>query len=150
MSGRLVALGFTVAIAVVVGLSAWRYVDQWREGPGPRLRRDCTSLVDTVMAENPTVSRFELEAELDKRGVKAPAPPSTLPTGDSKAELDRWLLREASEQAEAQKRYEAAWAEIRKNSAYQPAWDAALKKKRGEAITDCIVKRAQREGVTIN
>lgn len=149
--GRSIAIVVALAVATTAGVAAWLTLSRWGEGPGPRLRRDCTSLVDTVLAEDRTVSRFELEAELARRGVKAPPFPQYPQRADTKEELEKWLHgRGEYGRYEAEKKaYDARWKEIEESPAYQPAWETVFAKKRDEAIRDCIVSRARREGVRI-
>lgn len=115
------------------------------------MRRDCASLVDAVLAEDRTVSRVELEAELAQRGVQVPPFPAYPKTSDTREELEKWLYRrgEWGRYDAEMKAYDARWKEIEEGPVYQPAWEAVFAKKRDEAIKECIVNRAQREGVTI-
>jgi len=48
------------------------------------------------------------------------------------------------------KAYDAKWAEIKKDTRYNEAWEAVFKEKRAKAITDCILNRTRREGVSVH
>jgi MoxR-like ATPase len=103
------------------------------------------------MAQAPTVPRYELESELSRRGVEVPQPPQPAKKPVSDAELERWLQKsgEYGEEAKAMKQYDAAWEKLRASPAYRAAWEAAMARKRDEAVTDCVVSRAAREGAKL-
>jgi hypothetical protein len=153
-------LAISIMVALVTGFFASQYAPRWSNEPGPRLRRECTSLVDTVLNENNTVRRAELEEDLIKRGVNVPPPPSFpsekasvgpsagLSEGatEAKKDLDYWFSEEGEA---ARKAYEAKWDEIKNTPAYDLAWEAVTAKKRSKAIKDCVLSRARKEGVSI-
>ena len=145
---RTIALAIGIAVLLSVLATLFLPPLPWRndDGPGFKLRRDCASLVDSVMNEDRTVSRAELRAELKQQGVDVPALPSR--DLDSPIGPKTWLTKVGDRDA-ARKAYEAWWEEIRSRPTYQPAWEAAFSKKREKAIKECIVNRAAREGVTI-
>ena len=146
--------------------------------PGPRIRRECISLVDTALNEDPTVRRPDIEHELKKRGVTVPPFPARaelglgdasqsepIPAAAQKSEhayreylqkkereqIDRFVESRLSGKYEAaMKAYDAKWAEIKKDTRYNEAWEAVFKEKRAKAITDCILNRTRREGVSVH
>jgi Uncharacterized conserved protein related to pyruvate formate-lyase activating enzyme len=120
-----------IIVSVAVGFGAAEILHQSRGGLGPKLRRECVSLVDTVMAGDRTVSTAALKEEFAARGIVAPQHP-TIWTDEA-----------------AKKAYDAKWEELRQHPAYHDAWNTVFARKREEAVKDCILNRAQREGVTV-
>lgn len=161
-----------IAVAVAVGLLVSQFLPQWRDEPGPRLRRECVSLVDTVLNEDRTVPKFDLEEQLRKRGINVPPFPSDPPLPPesesaraaalkSESEYRKYLKAKERERRDrfmdseldrnyeaAMKAYEAKWEEIRNTPAYNEAWGTVFNEKRNKAIKDCILTRARREGVS--
>lgn len=100
-------LALSIAVAVVIGLLVSQYLPLWRDEPGPRLRRECVSLVDTVLTEDHTVRvrSGDLEEELIKRGVNVPPDPffrsKIVAPGATEAELEKSLNFLVSKEYEA-------------------------------------------------
>ena len=145
-------LALSVAAALVIGLLVSQYLPLWRDEPGPRLRRECVSLVDTVLSEDHTVRSGDLEKELIKRGVNVPPDPfSRSKNAPGATEAEKSLNFLMSKEYEAEKKaYDAKWDEIKSTPAYNLAWEAVFSEKRSKAIKDCILTRARREGVSID
>ena len=136
------AIAVAIAVAVPVGLLALLYVYQQYMAAGPRLRRECVSIVDTVLNEDRTVPTDELMNELKKRGVTVPTYPPDTPGYD----LQRWIEQSEAREA-ARKAYDEKVEELRQHPEYAQAWETVLDQKRKRAVRDCIVNRARREGV---
>ena len=139
----------TVVVAIGVGvpvglLTMYAYERVSHEGLGPKLRRECVSLVDTVLKEAPTVKTAELVAELKSRGMSVEPRPDlpSIPANDA-----QWIVKIEAHDA-ATKAWDAKWEELRGTRAYDEAWDVVFAKKRENAIRECVYARAQREGVT--
>ena len=154
---RSVALMLVVAAATAGGVVAWHLTSPWREGLGPKLHRECVSLVGTVMAERRALSREELTWELRRRGVKVPSAPNAASVGLSEEQLSQAnlaLLQGKSTPAleryeAAQRAHEVRWKEIERSSEYQPTVVTVLNWMREESIRECVLTRAKREGVSI-
>lgn len=131
------AIALAIVIAVPVGLLASYFYGQF-EGPGPKLRRECVSLVDTVLNEEPTVRTNEVKDELAKRGISLPSFP-TFPDSPTGADFAKY---EAEKKA-----YDAKWEEVRAHPEYNVAWKSVFAKKREQAIKNCVYDRARKEGV---
>ena len=146
---------FVAAVSASAAVVTWHVLADWREGPGPKLQRECVSLVDTVFAQEQVVSRESLRRDLERRGVAVP------PTLPRLSEDEQWTLgldrerrdtsgktspglakREAAEAA-----YATKWEEIERSPEYRAVYDNALAWQREEAIRQCVRTRAAREGV---
>jgi hypothetical protein len=64
-----------LAAGIGVGELVSQFVGRPGDEPGPKLRRDCVSLVETAMNEDRTVPRSDLEQALTKRGINVPTFP---------------------------------------------------------------------------
>ena len=154
--GRLVAVVLAAVGAAVAGVLTWQLVAPSSEGPGAKLQRDCVSLVDTVLSYK-TISRHELVVELQQRGVRMPSDPDFRMDLGSDRELAearyQGLLGKrtpALAKYEAVKQvYEAQWQEIERSPEYEAARNATVARKREEAIRECVLTRAKREGASI-
>lgn len=142
----------------------------WFEQPGPRLRRECKSLVDEVLKQDQTVPTSALEAEFRK------LPGATLPdlapypreedyrrrTGNTDKDLEEflaWAKDEHPKPDSPKGKYLAAMeahrASVKARDArldelmtqYPEVWKRLFQQRREKAINECIVTRAKREGV---
>lgn len=140
-------LAFVTAAALVLGLAGC----EWMEQPGPRLRRECTSLVDEVLKQDETVKTNLLEAEFEKMPEVGPLPPRAVYPMERDyrhAENEDQRLQRAMDikAYEAAKRAREDWLdELMK--AHPEVWKRLFQQRREKAINECIVTRAQREGV---
>lgn len=140
---RLRTIAVALGVAALIGASAMYLYNRVGEGPGPKLQRECASVVETVLKQEPTVRRADLESELQARGVSTP----TLPRSPSlTSDVEKWKEQEKRYEA-AMNTYRAKWNELEKTSVYRVAWESAFAKKRDDAIRQCVYERAQREGV---
>jgi hypothetical protein len=157
------ALGAILLALVLAGC-------EWFEQPGPRLRRECGSLVDEVLKQDQTVPTAALEAEFRK------LPGGTLPdvapppqeedyrprTGNRDKDLLAWLEWAAKEtpppgspKAKYLAAMEAYKASVKAKDAkldelmkqYPEVWNRLFQQRREKAIDECIVNRAEKEGV---
>lgn len=128
-------------LAILAGAGGTYLYLSFAEGPGPRLRRDCVSLVDTVLNEEPTVGTSDLEAELAKHGVTFPPLPLMSSSKTWQTDFDNY-------QATVRAR-KAKWKALEGTPEYDKAWNAVFGKKRDDAIRECVYKRATGEGVTV-
>lgn len=132
------------AVAGLAGVAAW-WFSPWREELGPRLRRECVSVVDTVMEQ--TVPRDLLVAELETRGIRPPQPPDyTQGLGTMSAERRAQV---AAELEAARKAYADGWEALKQHPGYAAAWQAIFDRRRDKAIKNCLEDRARREGVIL-
>jgi len=144
-------------IGVIAAIAAYGY-QSWMTGSagvGPKLQRECVSLVDTVLAQEnePAVERGRVADELSKRGVVTPTYPKLpeLPPLDRRStpatmdEVAKGLIAHDV----LVKLYEEQWEKLRGHPAYNKAWEVAFKAKRDEAIRKCVRERARREDVAI-
>jgi hypothetical protein len=153
---RFVAMVLAAVGAAVAGLLTWQLVALWSEGLGAKLQRECVSLVDIVLSYK-TISRHEIVVELQQRGIRVPSDPdfSTDRGSDQALAEARYqgLLGKrtpALAKYEAAKQvYEAQWQEIERSPEYEAARAATVARRREEAIRECVLTRAKREGVSI-
>jgi hypothetical protein len=143
----------TVALAVVVALPLGALVSQVfpqrREELGPKLRRECVSLVETVLKEI-TLSRLDLQLELANRGVSVPQPSSDPSLSMDPRNLGKGIPESQQREYEAaEKAFEADWDVVNSSVAYREAWDSVHSRKREKAIKECVIKRAHKEGVEV-
>jgi hypothetical protein len=139
---------------------------EWLEQPGPRLRRECSSLVDEVLKQDQTVPTGKLEQEFSKLpgGTLPQVPPYPRSenyrprTGNRDRDIDEWLeqppkpgsprakyLADVEAYDSAKKAREARLDELVKQ--YPNVWTRLFQQRREEAINQCIVTRAKKEGV---
>lgn len=140
---------------------------EWIEQPAPKLRRECTSLVDEVLKQDKTVNTAALAKEFEKVPGVGPLPPrpvyprspapSDYPRGADR-ELD-YLTDDGTKPGSPKakyladvKAYEAAFktwdARIDELIAAHPeVWNRLFQERREKAINECIVTRAKKEGV---
>jgi len=125
----------------------------WTEQPGPRLRRECASLVDEVLKQDETVKVDLLEAEFKKIPGVGPLPPPAIhpmETDYRHAETEDQRLQRAMDI----KAYEVA-KKARNDrldeliKAYPEVWNRLIRQRREKAINECIVTRAKKEGVSL-
>lgn len=154
---RSVALMLVAAAATVGGVVVWHVTSPWREPLGPKVYRECVSLVETVMAQGPVLSPGELILELQRLGVTVPSTPDAASVGLSDEQLAKAnLALLQGKRTPPLERYEAAqrahdvrWEEIKRSPEYQAARDTTLKRKRDRFIRECVLTRAKREGVPL-
>lgn len=130
------------------------------EEAGPKLRRECTSLVNTVLEQDQTVPTDDLWRELQKRGL-TPLPPRSYPTAPIRPrDIEDWLTPSRSpaarEYAAAEEKYKVAvkeydtkWEEAKGTPVYREAWKTIFAQKTEKAVNECIRKKATDMGVTV-
>ncbi len=141
---------------------------EWFEQPGPRLRRECASLVDEVLKQDQKVPTSDLEAEFSN------LPGGTLPnlapnpreedyrprTGDRDVwEWAEWITNNNPQPGSSRAKYLAAMeaykASVKAREAkleelmkqHPEVWDRLFQQRRDKAINECIVAKAKKEGV---
>jgi hypothetical protein len=143
---------------------------EWFEQPGPRLRRQCASLVDEVLKQDQTVPTTALEAEFGKLpgGALPQLPPypreedyrrRTGKTDDDWKEFLAWAKEEHPKPDSPKGKYLAAMEAYKASKKardarldelmkqYPEVWNRLFQQRRDEAINKCIVTRAKKEGV---
>ena len=152
-----------VMLLLTVGLAGC----DWTEQPGPRLRRECMSLVDEVLKQHKNVPTHLLEAEFEKMPGVGPLPPlGVRPRFPTREDYPRGadhdfdsVFDDGSKPSSPQAKYlkemkiydAATTARDEKLSelmkAHPEVWNRLFQQRREKAINECIVTRAQKEGV---
>jgi hypothetical protein len=124
MTGK--TLGLPCVGLLTGALTAYGY-QQWTPrvaAVGPKLQRECVSVVDTVLAPEPerTVDNGRLRHELSKLGIAAPEYPQspTLPDSRTSDWFKKWQEKDAKYAARV-KTYTEEWERLRERPAYNRA-----------------------------
>lgn len=139
---------------------------EWMEQPGPRLRRECGSLVDELLKQDKTVPTAALVTEFNKIPGVGPLPPKPMsPRSPSPEDYPRGsryedylsddgtkpgpkakYLADLKEYTAAFKAWDARIDEL--VAAHPDVWNRLFQERREKAINECIVRRAAKEGAT--
>ena len=148
LRGSVVAVAIFGIGAIVGGLAFSAYQERVSGEVGPRLHRECVSVVDTVLGQEPrTVEPSRLDYELRKLGLQPPTEPFISREDDWKASGGQEPYRTKTAKLRAE--HEENWRKLRDHPRYQEAWEIAYNGKRHEAIKRCVKERGRREGVLI-
>jgi hypothetical protein len=140
---------------------------EWMEQPGPRLRRECGSLVDELLKQDKTVPTAALVAEFNKIPGVGPLPPQPVspspPSITDYRGADRhleYLNDDGSKPGSPRAKYLAAVEAYKAAfkvwdgkldeliAAHPDVWNRLFQERREKAVNECIVRRAAKEGAT--
>jgi hypothetical protein len=142
---------------------------EWVEQPGPRLRRECGSLVDELLKQDKTVPTTALVAEFNKIPGVGPLPPRPVyPSAPTRADYPRgtdhdlYVLNDDGTKPGSPRAKYLADVEAYKAAfkvwdgkldeliaAHPEVWNRLFQERREKAINECLVRRAAKEGAAI-